>query len=154
MFKFCVWYTFNELPFNKIILRNANLFETSSFKAHVTIKSGIRSEKQALLIAEKYSKIKPTFEVYGSPVQTHTKLVYGTQLLDFYAIEQRLKINNFESPLHVSLAYSNKKFSDMEVGISNTDIPQHIYSEHLSVCVMNCWQHDPSRWYEVSKFRV
>lgn len=152
MFKFCIWYTFNEIPFNKIILRNANLFNTSSFKAHITIKSDIRTENEAHLIAAKYAHIKPTFEVYGPPVQTHTKIANGIQLIDFYAIEQRLKINEFESPLHVSLAYSDKRFSDMEVGISNTDIPKYIYSKHLSVCVMNCWQHDPSQWYEVSKF--
>ena len=99
----------------------------------------ILEQKEAHLIITKYAHIKPTFEVYG-PRQTHTKIVNGIQLIDFYAIEQRLKINEFESPLHVSLKHSDKRFSDMEVGISNTDIPKYIYSKHLSVCVMNCWQ--------------
>ena len=143
MFKYCVWYMFNN-KFNTIIKRNAQVFGTEIYPAHLTIKSGICLD-EARLIANQYKLIKPNFKVYGPPVQTHTRVVQGLHLLDFYAIEQPLKINGFETKIHISLAYSGVPFSEMDVAIANMDIPSYIDPEDLTVQIADC-RLNPNKW--------
>ena len=57
MFKYCVWYTFKKSSFNNVILRNASLFNTYKYPAHITIKSGISDLNEANMIADRYRSI-------------------------------------------------------------------------------------------------
>ena len=143
MFKYCVWYVFNN-KFNSIIRRNATLFGTQSFPAHITIASGL-TLPQARLVAKRYQDMKPQFVAYGSAIQTHARVPFEMTYTDFFAIEQRLKVNGIESDVHVSLAYKDTPFSSMDIAVANMGIPSHIDSRDLRVCVADC-RLLPNRW--------
>ena len=143
MFKYCVWYVFNN-KFNSIIRRNATLFGTQSFPAHITIASGL-TLPQARLVAKRYQDMKPQFISYGAAIQKHTRVPYEMTYVDFYAIEQRVKVNGFESDVHISLAYKDKPFSSMDIAVANMGIPSHIDSRDLSVRIADC-NLFPNRW--------
>ena len=147
MFKYCVWYTFKKSSFNNVILRNASLFNTYKYPAHITIKSGISDLNEANMIADRYRSIHPTFVPYGKPKQTHVKLMHGIKLIDFYAIEQLLMVNGHNTDVHISLAYKNEPFTDMELAVANANIPNIIYPNDLHICVMNCFCDRPEGWF-------
>lgn len=148
MFKYCVWYTFKNSAFNTIVSRNANMFNTYKYTAHITIKSGIGDLNEANMVADRYRAIHPTFVPYGKPKQSHVKLMFGIQLIDFYAIEQPLKVNGHETDVHVSLAYKNEPFTDMELAVANANIPKSIDPSDLDICVMNCYCDKPAGWFK------
>lgn len=149
MFKYCVWYTFKDSAFNNIVLRNAKLFNTYKYLAHITIQKDIPDMKEACMVADRYKSIHPMFEAYGPAIQTHVKLLFGIQLVDFYAIEQRLKINGFETDIHISLAYKNYPFTEMEIALANQNAPKHINVKDLQISVANCYSPNPSSWFVV-----
>lgn len=150
MFKYCVWYTFNNSGFNNVVKRNAKLFNTYKYPAHITIKSNISDLNEARMVADRYRAIHPTFVPYGTPKQSHVRLMHGIQMIDFYAIEQPLIINGFETDIHVSLAYKNEPFTDMELAVANANMPTSIDPKELNVCVMNCFCDKPEGWFKYS----
>ena len=140
MFKYCVLYLCEN--YNTIIKRNAKIFKTELFPAHITIQSNLSLDR-AKIIADGYKDIKPTFQAYGPAIQTHTRVAAGIQLLDFYAIQQPLKVNGFETNIHISLAYRNSPFSEMDIAIANMNIPK--IDSNLNVCIADC-RLSPNKW--------
>lgn len=139
MFKYCAWYRVRQ--YDNIIKRNALLFGTQLFPAHITINSNL-SQKEAKRTAEAYQHITPTFEPYGPAIQTKTKVCMGVQLFDFYAIQQPLKVNGYKTNIHISLAYKSSPFSEMDIAVSNMDIKN---ISELDVCIADC-RTDPKNW--------
>lgn len=141
MFNYCVWYILKN-KYNSIIKRNALLFGTQAFPAHITIKSDL-TLNEAKLVANRYKMLRPEFVPYGKAIQTHTKICMGLKLRDFYAIQQPLKVNGFETNIHVSLAYNNKPFSEMDIAVASIDIPLSI--NDFEVCIADC-RTEPKSW--------
>lgn len=149
IFKYLIFYfRYFHVPshyffFTYIIDRNAILFGTSAYIPHITIKSGL-TKNGAQMVANRYKIIKPNFEIHGTVVQTHTKVVQGICLVDFYALEQHLKINGFESKVHIPLAYRNHPFTDMEIAIANMSLP-FIKTTEYYVAVADC-RYTQDKW--------
>ncbi len=144
MFRYCVWYVLDN-QFSEIVKRNASLFQTQAYIPHITIKSNL-SLQEAQLMAKSYA-INPiyntTIRIYGTVVQTHAMISDGTKAIDFYALEQRLIVNGMETNAHISLAYSKKPFSDMEIALANVGMPEIIFN--VKVCVADC-RLSPDKW--------
>ena len=148
MFRYCVWYLLRPRhPINRLIEKNAKLLDSAVFPGHVTIQHSIATKDEACSIASRFQEHDvPEFTFFSYPFVSHTKIDDS----DFYAIEQSLLVNQKKTKtLHVSLAYSNRDITDMELVCCSPGGGLKILNNDVEVAVFDCHDKNPSNWKRV-----
>lgn len=145
MFRYCVWYLLREKhPINTLIKTNATLLNTVVFPGHITIKHSIEKKQDAVEMAKRFHQHKmPQLDLFSQPFLSHVSI----DNTDFFAIEQMLLVNkNKVDGVHVSLAYSDRDLTSMEIVSCAPDHGFKFLPEDLNVVVYDCHSKDPSQW--------
>ena len=145
MFRYCVWYKIRKKhPINTLIEKNASLLNTATFPAHVTIKHSIVNKQEAVDMAKRFQNhTPPLLQLFSQPFLSHV-IVDNT---NFYSVEQMLLVNNKKvDGVHVSLAYSNKNLTSMELACCMPQDSIKFSPDDLEVVVYECHDQNPSKW--------
>ena len=145
MFRYCVWYLLRKQhPINTLIQTNATLLNTAIFPGHVTIEHSINNKENAIAMAKRFKQHKlPELHLFSQPFLSHVSI----DNTDFFAIEQMLLVNKKKMDgVHVSLAYSNRKLSSMEIVSCMPENGVNLVPTDLNVVVYDCHHKDPSEW--------
>ena len=148
MFRYCVWYLLRpKHPINRLIEQNAKLLDSVVFPAHVTIQHSIATKDEALQIASRFENHKvPEFTFFSYPYVSRTTVDYN----NFYAIEQSLLVNQKKTKsLHISLAYSDRDITDMELVCCSPENGMKILTADVEVAVFDCHDKNPCKWVRV-----
>lgn len=148
MFRYCVWYKIrNNHPINTLLRKNASLLNTATFPAHVTIQHSLERKEEAVNMAKRFHQHElPQLDLFSQPILTHVTI----DNTNFFSLEQLLLVNNKKiEGIHVSLAYSNRKLTPMEIACCMPESSFNFVPEDLEVVVYHCKDKNPSKWHLV-----